>query len=254
MKKLFNNLQFHSINIAFFILIKGNFTGIYKKFTSPNPTDIAAFLLKKDTGRPRDIKFLLLSYALLITVSLVIITKLNSININIYLNITLSTINNQLCWLGSGVEVKEAVTSTASFFTFFTKNKPEWLKSLFLIFLSFVLIALVINYTGTNPIGMLLANPFFYKLFKLYFIIGSILPLLAILYYSITIYFFIQFSKGKMSMPIYLPQFILNWLAEIKELSKISAKGIIIGYYFKLIIIYTLIFIYLVIFLLFFFN
>ena len=79
------------------------------------------------------------------------------------------------------------------------------------------------------------------------------MPLLAIFFYLLTIYLFIQFSEGKINMPIYLPQFILEWLAEIKKLSKVSAKGTIIGYYFKLIVIYALIFVFLVLFLLFIF-
>lgn len=200
-------------------------------FKGMNPTEVADF----KASRPRDIRFFMLCCAPLITASLVTMAKLNPLNINL------------------NIEMKEAVTSNVSILAFLTKNKPEWFKSLLKIVLSLVFIIIVNNYTGTNPIGLLLANPFFYNLFKLFFILGSIMPLLAIFFYILTIYLFIQFSEGKINMPIYLPQFILEWLAEIKKLSKVSAKGTIIGYYFKLIVIYALIFVFLVIFLLFIF-
>lgn len=184
---------------------------------------------------PRNIRLFMLLGAPLITASLVTIAKLNPINININLS----------------AEVKEAVTSAANILPFLTKNKPAYFKSFFTITFSLVLMAIVNNYGGFNFIGILLANPFYYKLLKIYFIFGSILILFVIIYYMLTIYFFIQFSKGKISMPIYLPQFILSWLTGIQKLSKIPAKSTIIDYYLRFIIIYALIFVYLVLFLLF---
>ena len=41
-----------------------------------------------------------------------------------------------------------------------------------------------------------------------------------------------MFSKNKFTMPIYLPQFILDWLKFIREISKSEKKGIFIEFYF----------------------
>ena len=95
-------------------------------------------------------------------------------------------------------EVKEAITSDASLLLFLTKIKSKWFKSLITIVFFLVLMALINNYPGTDPLAILLANPFFYNLLKLYFILGSFLPLLAIIYCIFTIYFFLLSSlKGK---------------------------------------------------------
>ena len=50
-----------------------------------------------------------------------------------------------------------------------------------------------------------------------------------------------MFSKEKISMPVHLPQFLLNWLKIIQILSQVEQKGIYIEFYFKNILIYLFI-------------
>ena len=52
-----------------------------------------------------------------------------------------------------------------------------------------------------------------------------------------------MFSKGKISMPIHLPEFILDWLRFIQKISQHENKGVFIDVYFRNIIIYIIVFI-----------
>jgi len=50
-----------------------------------------------------------------------------------------------------------------------------------------------------------------------------------------------MYSKDKLSIPIYFPQFLLDWLNLINAISKNDYKGLFIEFYFKHILIYFII-------------
>lgn len=142
-------------------------------------------------------------------------------------------------------EGKGSIISSSSMF-FFTKKIPSWLKTTLLVFIGTICITYTLKYFGFysegkfNLISNLLSNPLAIKLIKIYFILGSISSIIMICYYILNLYLFIMFSKGKISMPIHLPQFILNWLKFIQEVSQFEEKGVFIDVYFRNILVYFL--------------
>lgn len=128
----------------------------------------------------------------------------------------------------------------------FIKNKlPNWLKYLILIGVSFIYLNNFINknvlITGSGIINSILMNNLIYL--KIFFVIGSISSMMIIFYYLFNIYIYINYSNNKIKTPIYLPQFMINWVSLIERMSKYEDKGVFIKFYIKLILLYLIIFI-----------
>ena len=70
------------------------------------------------------------------------------------------------------------------------------------------------------------------------------MSILALLYFIITLTLFVKYSraqdKNNIPAPEYVPTIILNWLNEIKALSSIEKKNVVIDYYSKNIMVYIL--------------
>lgn len=117
------------------------------------------------------------------------------------------------------------------------------LKPVILFIISFICLNFMSRNTGVQSTGDIIESILLYRvLVKLFFILGSISSFILIAYYAITIYLFILFSKNKISVPIYYPQFILDWLKSIQHMSKYAAmRGLYIEFYFRLILVYLFI-------------
>lgn len=77
---------------------------------------------------------------------------------------------------------------------------------------------------------------------KIIFIIGNIHNIYCIVKFSLTIYFFILFSKDKMKMPEHLPAVTLKWLDYLRIASKTEDKGQFIELYMRHILVYITVF------------
>lgn len=144
-----------------------------------------------------------------------------------------------------GVEISSISPETiATSFLFFSKYKiPEWLKELIKLVICLFLISLIeyINITGEpNPITLLITSNLL--IFKWVFIIGSILNLMITLENILKIYLCILFSKNKISIPIHLPEFILDRLRYLHLISQFEEKGVFIKLYFRSALIHIVVF------------
>lgn len=121
--------------------------------------------------------------------------------------------------------------------------KNNWLKKLVKIvsIISSISILVIFCYKKKDIIWGLLNNVYTYKIFIIFFLILSIL---ALLYFIITLTLFVKYSraqdKNNIPAPEYAPTVILNWLNEIKALSTIKQKNVVIDYYSKNIMVYIL--------------
>jgi len=129
--------------------------------------------------------------------------------------------------------------------SFFKNKLPNCLKYLILIGVSFIYLNNFINknvlITGSGIINSILMNNLIYL--KIFFVIGSISSMMIIFYYLFNIYIYINYSNNKIKTPIYLPQFMINWVSLIERMSKYEDKGVFIKFYIKLILLYLIIFI-----------
>lgn len=145
--------------------------------------------------------------------------------------------------LTEGKEITKDSVKYTSLIPFFTnKQLPNWLKLVILLIISIICINFIIKYTGINQSNnnIFIVLPYLVYI-KLFFIFGSISSFILIWYYIFSLYLFIMFSKEKLSIPIYLPLFILDWLKSIQEISKSELKGLYIEFYLRLILIYILV-------------
>lgn len=124
---------------------------------------------------------------------------------------------------------------------------PGWLRSV----ITTIALYYGIKYLSQDILGI--GNPYevidsvfknYTNYVKLFFKIGAISCLFVIIYYIVTIFMFIMLSKEKIfatQVPIYLPQFILDWIKFLKRISTYPDKGIFIEFYLRLIFIYIFI-------------
>lgn len=124
---------------------------------------------------------------------------------------------------------------------------PGWLRSV----ITTIALYYGIKYLSQDILGI--GNPYevidsvfknYTNYVKLFFKIGAISCLFIIIYYIVTIFMFIMLSKEKIfatQVPIYLPQFILDWIKFLKRISSYPDKGIFIEFYLRLIFIYIFI-------------
>ena len=151
---------------------------------------------------------------------------------------------------GGSTEGRGSIISSGLMY-FFTKKIPSWLKKTLLIFICTVCVSYILKYyvfignsdDSFNIISKILSYPLVVKLIKIYFVFSSIASFLLICYYTLCLCLYVMFSKGKISMPIHLPEFILDWLRFIQKISQHENKGVFIDVYFRNIIIYIIVFI-----------
>ena len=153
---------------------------------------------------------------------------------------------------GGSTEGRGSIISSGLMY-FFTNTKkiPSWLKKTLLIFICTVCVSYILKYyvfignsdDSFNIISKILSYPLVVKLIKIYFVFSSIASFLLICYYTLCLCLYVMFSKGKISMPIHLPEFILDWLRFIQKISQHENKGVFIDVYFRNIIIYIIVFI-----------
>ena len=126
----------------------------------------------------------------------------------------------------------------------FLKNKiPFWIRQIIIIGISLYCLNYLYDNLESNGNNNILNSYFLnYIIYvKIFFIFSFISNLFLICYYICTIYLFIMFSKKKISKPIYLPEFILNWIDDIHKMSSMKNKGFFIEFYFRLIMVYIFI-------------
>ena len=127
------------------------------------------------------------------------------------------------------------------------KKLPDWLKSLIIGYGLYYSIKYIYPdfFKDVNMNSIFFIGELFWKYsyaMKFIYIIGNIHNIYCIMKFSLTIYFFILFSKDKMEMPVYLPAVTLNWLNYIKNESKNQDKGKFIELYMRLILVYITVF------------
>jgi hypothetical protein len=108
----------------------------------------------------------------------------------------------------------EVINSSSSLFLLLNniiKKVPNWLKLSFRLIL---LIILVLKLLGVHSILDFFNNVIYFKLFS--YISCS----LVILYQLLTIYLISKFNKQETKISEFYPEFIINWLKEIEELSQ----------------------------------
>lgn len=102
------------------------------------------------------------------------------------------------------------------------KRVPSWLRVLIITFITFYIIRYFFpGYANNNKFSLFYITDLmvFYSYYvRIIFKIGIIINTFFIIKYSLTIYFYIMFSKGRLEMeiPIHLPKTTLNWLNYIK--------------------------------------
>ena len=181
--------------------------------------------------RSREMKLFMLTSATFITAVLVGLKKVATPN--------QVKIKNEILINTKQDNIKDAVMNSGML-PFFNNKIPNWsypfILAILLMFLESYLEDKGLIQNSTNAI---ISDNI--VLFKYFLIFSSVISFLFICKYILTIYFYIMFSKGKMSMPIYLPQYMLNWLKAIEENSKEEHKGDYIEFYFNHMLIYLLI-------------
>ena len=127
------------------------------------------------------------------------------------------------------------------------KKLPDWLKTLIIGYGLIYSIKYLYPdfFNGVNMGSIFFIGELFWKyayLMKFIFIIGNILNIYCIIKFSLTIYFFILFSKDKIEMPTHLPTVTLNWLEYIRIASKTENKGEFIEIHIRYILVYVVVF------------
>ena len=136
----------------------------------------------------------------------------------------------------------------------FLRKISSWLlphaKVLIFIVISSIILVNLLKYLGISNLeghnslfSLLYSIPYAIFIVKLFFIFGSFFSFYKLCNFILSYYFFRMFSDKKLSMPVYLPQFILNWLLFIKRISQVDHKGLYLDIYFRLILIYIFVFI-----------
>ncbi|YP_001504353.1 orf322 (mitochondrion) [Pleurotus ostreatus] len=144
----------------------------------------------------------------------------------------------------SNTNNEDNLNSGFGIIAFLKNKKPFWIKEIIVIGISLYFLNYLYKNLESNENNILSSYFLNYIIYvKIFFIFGLISSLFMILYYICTIYLFIMFSKKKISKPIYLPEFILNWIDEIHKMSFIKNKGFFIEFYFRLIMVYLFIFV-----------
>lgn len=109
----------------------------------------------------------------------------------------------------------------------------------FFFIISLICLKILVKHIGLNEsnniISNLLSN---FLLIKRFFILGTISSIIMIIYYILSLYLFLMFSKENFSIPNYYPKFILNWLKFIHKISKATNKNLFIELYLRLKLVY----------------
>ena len=123
------------------------------------------------------------------------------------------------------------------------KKLPRWVLEIIIIATSSFIIASLLEYFGLSKPGesfslfsLIYTIPYGVFTLKIYIILCSIISIYKICYFIVSYY--LLFSEDKLSMPVYFPQFILNWISSVQKISKSEQKGIFLKIYFKLILFY----------------
>ena len=156
------------------------------------------------------------------------------------------------------VEAIETKTINKSIFPLgaflFLRKISSWIlphaRVLIFIVISSIILVNLLKYLGISNLeghnslfSLLYSIPYAIFIVKLFFIFGSFFSFYKLFNFILSYYFFRMFSDKKLSMPVYLPQFILNWLLFIKRISQVEHKGLYLDIYFRLILIYLFVFI-----------
>uniref|UniRef100_UPI0030FEBCBF hypothetical protein n=1 Tax=Singerocybe alboinfundibuliformis TaxID=1346812 RepID=UPI0030FEBCBF len=130
------------------------------------------------------------------------------------------------------------LTSGLGFFSIIKNKIPKWLSTTIKIVISILFLNYLMDYVGANSTLNVINTPNF-KL--IIFMLGVCSSLFLIISNILNLYLFYMFSKDKIKISEYLPQFILDWLNQIKNISKAEEKGIFIQFYLTNILVYLFI-------------
>lgn len=122
------------------------------------------------------------------------------------------------------------------------KRVPSWLRVLMLTFIIIYTIKYYFpGYANNHRISLSYITNLmvFYSYFVvIIFKIGIVINTYFIIKYSLTIYFYIMFFKGKMVIPINLPLTTLNWLNYIRNAHIYENKVFFIEFHIRYILYY----------------
>ena len=239
---------------------------LYNKIAFKEYPDITRYNVEIQRMRNKEIKFFMLVGAPLIVGALcgiknVFPTKIiiqnetasssESLQPNLIEKISQSSNNLDLASTpaeaNKELELADSKISKIPFLGGIYRRIPGWLRSV----ITTIALYYGIKYLSQDVLG--LGNPYevidsvfknYTNYVKLFFKIGAISCLFVIIYYIVTIFMFIMLSKEKIfatQVPIYLPQFILDWIKFLKRISTYPDKGIFIEFYLRLIFIYIFI-------------
>jgi len=146
----------------------------------------------------------------------------------------------------SGAVVGGGLMGGIGFFSSVKNIVPKWLRQLiylvfYIVFINYFLT--LVEKNTTFDIKLLFYEYSF--LIKLFFMVGAFFSVLIVLLNILNYYLFIKFSKDQkdeIKFSPYLPQFILNWLNQIKKISKVEDKdkSFFLGFYFRPMFVFSI--------------